>query len=58
MLKLDLVRQPDGTYEDIVISCSLGELCIHVAGTSPHKIRTQITGPREIQVRREKKSKS
>ena len=51
MLKIDLIRQPTGEYEDLEITCPSGEvLVIKVAGTNPRKVWLKIEGPREIQV--------
>lgn len=53
MLKLDLKRQPDGNFEDILITCPEGgEIRIHIAGINPNKIRTSIDAPRAIMIGR------
>lgn len=54
MLKLNLKRQPDGAFEDVVINCTDGELRIKIKSINPNMIRTEITGPHEIKVKREK----
>ena len=53
MLKLDFKRQPDGNFEDMAIVTPDGrELRVRFAGINPNKIRTEIDGPKDIQVKR------
>jgi hypothetical protein len=53
MLKLDYKRLADGTFEDMLITAPGGQqLKVRFTGINPDKIRTEIDGPREIQVSR------
>jgi hypothetical protein len=59
MLKIDFKRQPDGNFEDMTIVTPDGrELRIRFSGINPNKIRTEIEGPRDIQVIRNSRAET